>query len=165
MKFSLHAARKPPLSIFKMRENVFFWRPWMSWRWPSATQVSAQTATTSSSTLYQRSLWTLLKSVLSISDFIACRVTVKFYWMAFTFVAVFRLSSQSVPWWCAMAAVSGSSESCRPNWRSTSAWHQLGRPFLSDSFSLMSLAITWTSASTRRSPTQVQARWGFILLI
>lgn len=63
--FSLYAPRKPPLSTFKMRENAFFWRPWMSWRWPSATQVSAQTATTSSSTLCQLSLWTLLKSVLS----------------------------------------------------------------------------------------------------
>lgn len=91
-----------------------------------------------------------------------CRVAVEFYRMAFTSVTAFRLSSQFAPWWCAMAAVCGSSGSCRLNWRSTFAWHQPGRPFLCASFSLMSLAITWTSASTRRSPTQVQARWGFI---
>lgn len=69
MAVSSYVTRKLPLSTFKMRENVFFWKPWMSWRWPSATQVSAQTATTSSSTLCQLSLWTLLKSVLSIADF------------------------------------------------------------------------------------------------
>lgn len=46
----LYTTRKRPLNIFKMRENVYCWRPWMSWRWPSVTPVSAQTAITSSST-------------------------------------------------------------------------------------------------------------------
>ncbi len=59
----LLTTRKPLLNTFKMRENVFCWRPWMSWRWPSVTPVSAQTATTSSSTLFPPSLWTPLKSV------------------------------------------------------------------------------------------------------
>lgn len=59
-------ARKPPLNTFKMRENDSSWRPWMNWRWPSATHVSAQTATTSSLTLFRLSSWILPKSVLNL---------------------------------------------------------------------------------------------------
>lgn len=46
-----------------MKVNVFCWRPWMSWRLPSVTPASAQTAITSSSTLSQQSSWIPLKSV------------------------------------------------------------------------------------------------------
>lgn len=63
IKSPSYTTRKPPLNTFKMRENVFFWRPWTSWRWPSVTPVSAPTATTSSLTSSPLSLWTPLKSV------------------------------------------------------------------------------------------------------
>lgn len=78
----------------------------------------------------------------------------------FLFVGTIRLRSLSDPWWCAMAAVSGSYVSCRRSWRSISAWRQRGMLFLSVCFSLMNLAIIWTSACTRRSTNQVLDRWG-----
>lgn len=57
--------RKHLLNTFKMKVSVFCWRPWTSWRLPSVTPASAQTAITSSSTLSRQSSWILLKSVSS----------------------------------------------------------------------------------------------------
>lgn len=97
------------------------WKPWTSWRWRSTTPVCALTATTSSSTLCPQSSWTRSRS-----------------------------RSRCVTWSCAMAAVCGSSECCRPRLRSTSVRQPQIVPSPSASSSPTSLATTWTSASIEK---------------
>lgn len=46
------------MNTFTMRQSVCCWKPWMSWRWLSTTQLYGPTAITSSSILSPQSLWT-----------------------------------------------------------------------------------------------------------
>ncbi len=51
-------ARKPLLNTFTMRQSVCCWKPWMSWRLLSTTQLYELTVTISSSILSPQSSWT-----------------------------------------------------------------------------------------------------------
>lgn len=58
-----------------------------------------------------------------------------------------------------MEAGCGNYASSRQNWKSTFAWHQLGKQFPSASSWQTSLAITWISACTRKWLTPGQHRY------